>query len=259
MSTSQNAHDWTLKISSAEGGSQKIRRGVDGVWKVEKAIRSGSDITGSLEERPILLAFLEGKACVGVKTQEMIVLRFDYELDTAVEPNMLTVSNEKGRPMMRGIYKNEGDRLYYCFVRSANDKLPQNFSGKGTNHTLYILKRDTTEGAETTKWSPEPAARALLAMLVEGKFEAAADTFDAKVKDALPADKLKAIWQKMQVQAGKFKSVEKGRVLDVKENKVVDLLCTFEKAVLIVRLSYSKEKKVAGLFFLPGPKQKAAP
>ncbi|MFP6769259.1 MAG: DUF3887 domain-containing protein, partial [Planctomycetaceae bacterium] len=77
---------------------------------------------------------------------------------------------------------------------------------------------------------------------------------------ALPADKLKATWQQVQGQAGKFKSVaKKARLLDAEENKIVDLLCTFEKAVLIVRLSYSKEKKVAGLFFLPGPKQKAAP
>ncbi len=260
FSASREGEDWTLAISSAEGGSQKIVRGVDGVWKVETAIRSGSDFTGSLKERPILLAFLDGKACVGVKTREMISLRFDYELDTAIEPNILTVSNEKGRAMLRGICKNEGGRLYFCFVRSANDKLPQDFSGKGANQTLYILKRATAEGAETTKWSPEPAARALLAMLVKGEFEAAADTFDAKVKAALPADKLEATWQGVQGQVGKFKSVaKKARLLDVKGNKVVDLLCTFEKAALILRLSYNKEKQVAGLFFLPGPKPKVAP
>ena len=255
-----NKLNWTLTAMDLLHQSGPGDQGIDGIWQVESATTAGK-LSPTIKGR--ILAFDEGKACLRAESLQVIDYRFNYEIESSTKPRTFAVYNGE-RAMLRGVYKQEGGRLYLCFGR-GKAKPPEEFSGKGLLHTLYVLKKvktGTTEEkpATTSKWSPESAARALLAMLVKGEFEAAADTFDAKVKAALPADKLKATWQQVQGQAGKFKSVaKKARLLDAEENKIVDLLCTFEKAVLIVRLSYSKEKKVAGLFFLPGPKQKAAP
>ena len=58
---------------------------------------------------------------------------------------------------------------------------------------------------------------------------------------------------------GAYQSVDKSAtVKTVQANLVVDLLCTFEKTPLILRISFNNKKQVAGLFFLPPPKPKPA-
>ncbi|MFP6767861.1 MAG: alpha/beta fold hydrolase [Planctomycetaceae bacterium] len=113
---------------------------------------------------------------------------------------------------------------------------------------------DDKAAVAQTEWTPQSAARALLAMLVKGEFSAAADTFGEKVKAALPADMLETTWQTVQLQAGNYKSTAKAaKQTVVGPHEVVDLLCTFEKASLIFRVSYAANHQVAGLFFLPAP------
>ncbi|HCD02316.1 MAG TPA: hypothetical protein DER64_17525, partial [Planctomycetaceae bacterium] len=105
----------------------------------------------------------------------------------------------------------------------------------------------------------ETAARDLLADLIAGRFTKAAMTFSPDVLKALPADKLKALWQTLQTQAGAYQSVDKSAtVKTIQANLVVDLLCTFEKTPLILRISFNNKKQVVGLFFLPPPKPKPA-
>ena len=105
----------------------------------------------------------------------------------------------------------------------------------------------------------ETAARDLLADLIAGRFTKAAMTFSPEVLKALPADKLKALWQTLQAQAGAYQSVDKSAtVKTVQANQVVDLLCTFEKTPLILRVAFNNKKQVAGFFFLPPPKPKPA-
>ena len=84
-------------------------------------------------------------------------------------------------------------------------------------------------------------------------------TFSPEVLKALPADKLKALWQTLQAQAGAYQSVDKSAtVKTVQTNQVVDLLCTFEKTPLILRVAFNNKKQVARFFFLPPPKPKPA-
>jgi len=105
----------------------------------------------------------------------------------------------------------------------------------------------------------ETAARELLAHLNAGRFAKATMTFSPEVLKALPADKLQALWQTLQAQAGAFQSVAKtAKETTIQANQVVDLMCAFEKTPLILRVSYNNKKQVVGLFFLPPPKPKPA-
>ena len=101
----------------------------------------------------------------------------------------------------------------------------------------------------------ETAARQLLAHLIAGRFSEATKSFSPEVLEALPADKLKATWTTVQAQVGLYQSVaETAREMTIQDNRVVDLLCTFEQAPLVFRLSYNEKQKVVGIFFRPPPK-----
>ena len=104
------------------------------------------------------------------------------------------------------------------------------------------------------EWTPESAARALLAMIVKGQYEKAAETFGPEVKAAFPAEKLKTTWEAVQTQIGRYQSVGKNaKVQKIKTNNVVDLLCTFELAKLVFRVSYNDKQRVVGIFFKSAP------
>jgi alpha-beta hydrolase superfamily lysophospholipase len=119
-----------------------------------------------------------------------------------------------------------------------------------------------TESLDTTPRrlkppSPSPvetAARELLSHLIAGRFAEAVTTFSPEVLEALPAEKLKTTWKTVQTQVGLYQSVaETATELKIQDNRVVDLLCTFEKAPLVFRLSYNDKQKVVGIFFRPPP------
>ena len=120
-----------------------------------------------------------------------------------------------------------------------------------------MLSTRTSKG-----WIPlaESAARALLAMIVNGEYDKAADTFGPEVKAALPAEKLKTTWQTVQGQVGRYRSVDKkARVQEIKTNKVVDLLCSFEITKLVFRVSYNDKQEVVGIFFRVAPPEPTPP
>ena len=105
--------------------------------------------------------------------------------------------------------------------------------------------------ANDEKTPQSTAAQHYIAPLSDGKFKDAEDQSDAAMQQALPADKLQAIWQMLTQTSGTLKQQRVGHVQTVKDYQVVDMVCQFEKAELIVRVSLDQNQRVAGLFFLP--------
>ena len=106
----------------------------------------------------------------------------------------------------------------------------------------------------------ETVARELLAHLTASRFSTAAKAFSPEVLKALPVDKLKATWETILAQAGGYQSVAAtAQETTIQANQVVDLLCTFEKAQLVFRVSMNSDGQVAGIFFLPAPKPEPTP
>jgi pimeloyl-ACP methyl ester carboxylesterase len=111
-----------------------------------------------------------------------------------------------------------------------------------------------SEQATQAQWQPESAARALLAIIIAGQYEKAAENFTAEVAAGLPADKLKTTVETLQKQVGRYQSVaDEAKVQEIQSNQVVDLLCSFEVMKLVFRVSYDEQQQVAGIFFLPAP------
>lgn len=98
---------------------------------------------------------------------------------------------------------------------------------------------------------PADRAEAFLRMLEKEDFASVEATFSADVARALPEDKLAGTWKGLIAQTGKLRSVDERRTGKQGALTIVDLLCTFEAAPLVVRVVYDDAGKVSGLWFKP--------
>src|SRR5262245_16126715 len=97
----------------------------------------------------------------------------------------------------------------------------------------------------------EARAKAFIAALEKGDFEAAGKDFSDAMNKALPKDKLETMWTALQKQVGKFKKQGRIRVEPTGLYQVVYVTCEFEKAALEARIPFDAEGHLAGLNFVP--------
>ena len=103
---------------------------------------------------------------------------------------------------------------------------------------------------ESSNSSREEKAGALLAAFVSGNFDKAGVAFSSKMKEALPPDKLSAVWRQIVSQAGAFGAETGRRSVREQDHDVVIITCRFEKATLDMRAVFENDQ-IAGLFFTP--------
>ena len=87
--------------------------------------------------------------------------------------------------------------------------------------------------------------------MVKGDFAAADAHFDARMKSALPEEKLRDVWQTLQKQTGPFKARLQTRVEKQRDYDVVFVTCQFERATLDAKVVFDAARQIAGLFFVP--------
>lgn len=95
-------------------------------------------------------------------------------------------------------------------------------------------------------------ATRVLDLLEAGKFEEVAAEFSAKMAAAMPVSRLREVWTTVSRQAGARTSIIGQRVVpQTTGNVTVVTDCQFEKAALIVMLSFDAEDKIAGMNITP--------
>lgn len=99
----------------------------------------------------------------------------------------------------------------------------------------------------------EDRVRELVGKLAAHDFDGAVATFDDRMSAALSADKLAGVWAQVEAQAGAFKAIDSVEVKASGDARVVLVKANFERAALLVRVSFrGDDPRVAGLFFAPG-------
>jgi uncharacterized protein len=110
------------------------------------------------------------------------------------------------------------------------------------------------QGVARTHSAPEKAL-AYLDLLAAEKFDEAFDTFDAEMAKVMPSGKLKQEWNHLQSVGGKLKSKKVVKSDKVKQGDVeyeaVIVACEFEKSAFDMRLVYSPNGKLSGMFTRP--------
>ncbi len=114
-----------------------------------------------------------------------------------------------------------------------------------------VLLQAAPEAVSPEVVTPQAAARRFLDILVAGKFDQAVKGFDETVSGALPAPKLKQVFQGLLSQTGPFLEVTEVRQKATGQYTTVDLICSFEKTPLVTRVAFDAKGHISGLWFLP--------
>jgi hypothetical protein len=97
----------------------------------------------------------------------------------------------------------------------------------------------------------ETGARDLVKYLANGNYEKAVENFDSIMKQVLPAEKLKQVWESIIVQCGAFVEQRGIREEKILGYNVVFVTCQFERAVLDAKVVFNNKEQITGLFFVP--------
>jgi hypothetical protein len=77
------------------------------------------------------------------------------------------------------------------------------------------------------------------------------ELFDQTMKNALPAEKLKLVWEDLNVKCGKFRNISTISTDKIQNYDVTYILCHFEKMNLKMKTVINDKSQIAGLFFIP--------
>ncbi len=90
-------------------------------------------------------------------------------------------------------------------------------------------------------------------LLVKSDFTKAVSLFDPTMQSALPAQKLKQIWQTIQQQAGPFQARLRTRKESSGGYYLVFVTCHFAQLDLDAKVVFDSQQRIAGLYFVPSP------
>jgi len=95
------------------------------------------------------------------------------------------------------------------------------------------------------------SANSFLKLILNNQYQQATDYFEPIVLMQLPAEKLEELWMKLNEQVGDFEKHTKTRTEQMQSWNIVFLTCKFERSVLDLKLVFTAENKITGLFFVP--------
>lgn len=112
-------------------------------------------------------------------------------------------------------------------------------------------------GASAQATDPAALARQALDCLDAGEYAQVEDLFGAQMAAAVPADKLKAVWESLPAQVGKATGRGEAEVSAQGGATIVKIPLHYEKAGLVATFAIDGDGKIAG--FVVQPAQTAAP
>jgi hypothetical protein len=98
---------------------------------------------------------------------------------------------------------------------------------------------------------PTFRSKTILHELINGRPENVVTDFNPTMKEALPAEKLGAVWKDLEAKMGPYQSMGEPTQTEEQGYKVVWVPLTFEKGTLRAKVVYDQTNYVAGLFFVP--------
>ena len=87
-------------------------------------------------------------------------------------------------------------------------------------------------------------------LLAASDWRGASEYLSTDVRAALPPAALADTWQKVEQQAGEFRSITGTRQTVESQFVVQYVRCQFASAELDVKLAFSRDRRIAGLYFV---------
>ena len=99
-------------------------------------------------------------------------------------------------------------------------------------------------------------AKTFVTQMAEGQFDKAVEPFDQTMSQALPAEKLKPVWDGLIKENGAFQRTAETRTEKYLQYDMVFVTCEFQHGILDAKVVFASGNKITGLFFLPAGKYK---
>ena len=97
-------------------------------------------------------------------------------------------------------------------------------------------------------------AKTFVSQMAAGDFEKAIQPFDETMKKAMPAEKLRQVWESVTGQQGSFKQLGGTRTEAIQKYQIIFVTTEFERGKLDTKVVFDTENHIAGLFFVPAGK-----
>lgn len=94
-------------------------------------------------------------------------------------------------------------------------------------------------------------ATRVIELIRDGKYVDVTQLWDAKMLEALPAEKVEGFWTQLVGQVGHLKSIGTGKVIEQAPFRTVILPLTFEQMELNAAVTFDADGKVAGFLIRP--------
>jgi hypothetical protein len=113
-----------------------------------------------------------------------------------------------------------------------------------------MLAVNFTVSQVSAKSSDGPAI-ILVSNLSQGQYDKVENSFDSKMRSAVPLPKLKEVWSDVITDAGDYKSIISSNTIQHGQYKVIRSLWQFQKEKVQSTVALDTNGKVAGLYFKP--------
>ena len=97
----------------------------------------------------------------------------------------------------------------------------------------------------------ETLAEDLVNAMANGNYQKAVENFDSTMKQVLPAEKLKQVWESLIAQFGGFVGQAGVREEKILGYDMIFVTCQFEKSVLDAKVVFNDKQQITGLWFVP--------
>ena len=121
----------------------------------------------------------------------------------------------------------------------------------GTSTCVMVLLLGSGVVAQLDSAATIAKSEALLKNLQDGKFADVYREFNPMMANAIPEEKLRAVWDAMTDKFGALKSIDERRTGELKGLRAAELILTFEKERVVQRVVFDNDGKVAGLVYQP--------
>ncbi|MGV8921737.1 MAG: alpha/beta fold hydrolase [Thermomonas sp.] len=120
---------------------------------------------------------------------------------------------------------------------------------------FLLSNTSQAQDAPSPSSSPENTASALAVQLLDhldaGEYAQAEAMFNATMAQAVPADKLQAVWESLPAQAGEMQGRGEAVTLLQGDTALVQIPLHYAKAGLVAKIAIDAESKIAGFLIQP--------
>ncbi|HRR91879.1 MAG TPA: alpha/beta fold hydrolase [bacterium] len=116
--------------------------------------------------------------------------------------------------------------------------------------TIVLISFFIVSIAYSNEMNIDALARSFIDSLVAERFTEIEMSFTKELSKAVPGETLKAIWESIISTLGKFNEILDIKITEYKEYRIASVRCDFERGTLEIQITFDKELRIAGLYFL---------